>query len=79
MLLRTFIYTFAVTFCQGNINTVREMSGKCQGILMTPVSMNPAVSVCLFVCLSVCLLTFRVRPVASTVQDGFFPYLVQMI
>ena len=35
--------------------------------------------VCLSVCLSVCLLTFRVRPVASTVQDGFFPYLVQMI
>ena len=30
-------------------------------------------------CLSVCSLTFRVRPVASTVQDGFFPYLVQMI
>ena len=28
---------------------------------------------------SVCPLTFRVRPVASTVQDGFFPYLVQMI
>ena len=27
----------------------------------------------------VCPLTFRVRPVASTVQDGFFPYLVQMI
>ena len=36
-------------------------------------------SPCLFVCLSVCPLTFRVRPVASTVQDGFFPYLVQMI
>ena len=35
--------------------------------------------VCLSVCLSVCPLTFRVRPVASTVQDGFFPYLVQMI
>ena len=35
--------------------------------------------VCLSVRLSVCLLTFRVRPVASTVQDGFFPYLVQMI
>ena len=35
--------------------------------------------VCLSVCLSVCSLTFRVRPVASTVQDGFFPYLVQMI
>ena len=31
------------------------------------------------VCLSVCPLTFRVCPVASTVQDGFFPYLVQMI
>ena len=29
--------------------------------------------------LSVCLSPFRVRPVASTVQDGFFPYLVQMI
>ena len=31
------------------------------------------------VCPSVCLLPFRVRPVASTVQDGFFPYLVQMV
>ena len=41
MLFRTFIYTFIVTFCQGNMNTVREMSGKCQGILMTPVAMNP--------------------------------------
>ena len=28
---------------------------------------------------SVCALTFRVCPVASTVQDRFFPYLVQMI
>ena len=36
-------------------------------------------SVCPSVCLSVCSLTFRVCPVASTVQDGFFPYLVQMI
>ena len=36
-------------------------------------------SVCLSVCPSVCPLTFRVRPVASTVQDGFFQYLVQMI
>ena len=36
-------------------------------------------SVCPSVCPSVCRLTFRVRPVASTVQDGFFPYLVQMI
>ena len=40
---------------------------------------SPCLSVCLSICLSVCLLTFRVRPVASTVQDGFFPYLVQMI
>ena len=31
------------------------------------------------VCPSVCPLTFRVCPVASTVLDGFFPYLVQMI
>ena len=31
------------------------------------------------VCPSVRPLFFRVRPVASTVQDGFFPYLVQMI
>ena len=36
-------------------------------------------SPCLSVCPSVCPLTFLVRPVASTVQDGFFPYLVQMI
>ena len=36
-------------------------------------------SVCPSVCLSVYPLTFRVRPVASTVQDGFFPYLVQII
>ena len=36
-------------------------------------------SPCPSVRLSVYPLTFRVRPVASTVQDGFFPYLVQMI
>ena len=35
--------------------------------------------VCLSVCPSVRPLTFRVRPVASTVRDGFFPCLVQMI
>ena len=44
---------------------------------------SPCLSVCPSVCLSVrpsvCPLTFRVRPVASTVQDGFFPYLVQTI
>ena len=37
------------------------------------------VPVRLSVCPSVCPLTFRVRPVASTVHDGLFPYLVQMI
>ena len=42
-------------------------------------SLSVCLSVRLSVCLSVCQLTFRVRPVASTVQDGFFPYLVQMI
>ena len=40
-------------------------------------------SVCLSIRLSVCLsvspLTFHVCPVASTGQDGFFSYLVQMI
>ena len=36
-------------------------------------------AVCLSGRLSVWPLTFRVRPVASTVQDGFFLYLVQMI
>ena len=40
---------------------------------------SSCLSVCLSVCPSVCPLTFRVRPVASTVLDGFFPYLVQMI
>ena len=42
-------------------------------------TMSVCLSVCLSVCPSVCPLTFRVRPVASAVQDGFFPYLVQMI
>ena len=50
------------------------------GILDSPcLSLCLSVSVCLSVCLSVCPLTFSVRPVASTVQDGFFPYLVQMM
>ena len=42
-------------------------------------TMSVCLSVRLSVRLSVCPLTFRVRPVASTVQDGFFPYLVQKI
>ena len=33
---------------------------------------SPCLSVCLSVCPYVCPLTFGVRPVASTVQDGFF-------
>ena len=51
------------------------------GYIGFTLSVRPSVrpSVCLSVCPSVCSLTFRVRPVASTVQDGFFPYLVQMI
>ena len=40
---------------------------------------SPCLSVRLSVCPSVCPLTFCVRPVASTVRDGFFPYLVRMI
>ena len=44
-----------------------------------PVCLSVCLSVRLSVCLSVCPLTFCVRPVASTVPDGFFPYLVQMI
>ena len=36
-------------------------------------------SVCPSVPPSVCPLTFCVRPERSSVQDGFFPYLVQMI
>ena len=48
------------------------------GILDSP-CLSVCLSVCPCVCPSVCPLTFRVRPVASTVQDGFFPYLVQMI
>ena len=49
-------------------------STKLRGILD-----SPCLSVRLSVRPSVCPLTFRVRPVASTVQDEFFPYLVQMI
>ena len=43
------------------------------------VRLSVCLSVCLSVRLSVCPLTFRVRPVASSIQDRFFPYLVQMI
>ena len=44
-----------------------------------PVCLSVCLSIRLSVCPSVCPLTFRVRPVASTVQDGLLLYLVQMI
>ena len=44
-----------------------------------PVCLSVHLSLCPSVRLSVCPLTFCVCPVASTVQDGFFLYLVQMI
>ena len=50
-----------------------------RGGILDSACLSVCLSVCPSVCLSVCPLTFRVRPVASTVQDGFFPYLVQMI
>ena len=46
--LEPVIYTFVVKFCQGNMNTVREMSGKCQGILKKHVAMNPDVYISLW-------------------------------
>ena len=55
---------------------------KLGGILDSPclsVCLSVRPSVCLSVRLSVCPLTFRVRHVASSVQDRLFPYLVQMI
>ena len=57
-------------------------TSEVRGILDSPclsVRLSVCLSVRLFVHLSVCPLTFRVRPVASTVQNGFFPYLVQMV
>ena len=58
-----------------------KLGGYIGFTLSVCLSVRPSVrpSVCLSVRLSVCPLTFRVRPVASTVQDRFFPYLVQMI
>ena len=40
--LEPVIYTFIITFCQWNMNTVREKSEKRQEILKKPVAMNPA-------------------------------------
>ena len=51
----------------------------CLTLASTKLKGGILVSPCPSVCPSVCPLTFRVSPVASTVQDGFFPYLVQMI
>ena len=56
-----------------------EVRGGYIGFTLS-VCLSVRLSVCLSICLSVCLsVTFRVRPVASTVQGGLFPYLVQMI
>ena len=53
---------------------------KVRGGILDSACLSVCPSVCLSFCPSVCPLTFRVRPhVASTVQDGCFPYLVQMI
>ena len=48
-------------------------------IIPTATKLGGYIGFTLSVCLYVCPLTFRVCPVASTVQDGFFLYLVQMI
>ena len=61
---------------ESNLHTTKL--GGVGGILDSP-CLSVCLSVRLSICLSVCQLTFGVRPVASTVQDGFFPYLVQMI
>ena len=63
-------------FNSSRISTIYTHRNEVRGVYwIQPVYL----SVCLSVCPSVCPLTFRVRPVASTVQNGFFPYLVQMI
>ena len=56
-----------------HLNIFIPPATKLAGYIGFTLSVRPSV------CLSVCPLTFGVRPVASTVQDGFFPYLVQMI
>ena len=70
------ILIYYCTFRQQHVNFSKDLiiipsTSKLGGGLLD--------SPCLSVCPSVCLLTFRVRPVASTGQGGFFPYLVQMI
>ena len=68
---------FCLWFLGSNYIFIIPPATKLGGYIGFTLSVRP--SVCLSVCLSVCPLTFRVRPVASTVHDGFFPYLVQMI
>ena len=59
---------------------VTTLSGRAfQSFIIRPSLDGTYYGMALSVRPSVCPLTFRVRPVASTVQDGFFPYLVQMI
>ena len=59
----------------------RGLSNSCQAtcIIIPPPPPRNEVRGYIGFTLSVCPLTFRVHPVASTVQDEFFPYLVQMI
>ena len=52
------------------------LRNEVRGGILDSACLSVRLSVCLSVCLSVNL---RVRPVASTVPDGFFPYLIQMI
>ena len=67
-----------LTYCQ--LNHLEQTSMKqCIYTPRNEVRWGILDSPCLSVCLSVCPLTFCVRPVASTVQDRFLPYLVQMI
>ena len=61
-------YVWTIIFIPSTTKLLYPRNEVRGGILDSP---------CLSVRLSVCLLTFRVRSVASTVPDGFFPYLVQ--
>ena len=71
-------YVLLIVIC--NIISYYTPSNKVRGGSILD---SPCLSVCLSVrpsvCPSVCPLTFHVPPVASTIQDGLFPYLVQMI
>ena len=75
--MKTFVYRFKFQF--GRVELTISYNYTPRNEVRGGILDSPCLSVCLSVCPSVCPLTFRVRPVASTVQDGFFPYLVQRI